>query len=94
MSAFFGELEKVARDLNSAWATKTIGAPRSKLPPIQLAKAPTAPGPMSPKLVMPAAKNGPRQTYSQPNVESPPEFNPAQSSDARQTPPPSVSFGV
>ena len=75
MSAFFEELEKLgglARSMDSPWGTKTVGAPRSKIPAAQYPKAPTAPGPMSPKLVTPAAKYGPSQNYSQPNFATPP----------------------
>lgn len=75
MSAFFDELEKLgglARSMDSPWGTKTVGAPRSKITPAQFPKAPTAPGPMSPKLVTPAAKYGPSQNYSQPNFSTPP----------------------
>ena len=61
------------RDADSPWASKTVGAPRSKLPSVQFPKAPTAPANMNAKLVLPAGKHGPRQNYSQPNVSSYPE---------------------
>lgn len=95
MLEFFGELEKIAAQQRSgAWAPKTIGAPRAKMPETQAAKAPTTPGSLNVKIVKPAAKFGKRQTYSQSNTAAPPEGNPAQVAAARQIPPPNVVFGV
>jgi len=81
MSAFFEELRKIAaeaRDSNSPWAPKTIGAPRAKLTNAQFPKAPTAPSSMSPKLIQPVAKAGPTFNYSQPSVAAPSGTNPGQ----------------
>lgn len=92
MSAFFNELEKVAafKAPGSPWAPKTVGAARSKMPPTQFPKAPTAPGPMSPKLVKPAGKFGPRQDYSQPVGGAPVGPASDQGVVARDVPPPNV----
>jgi hypothetical protein len=96
MSAFFGELEKIAGQQRSSgpWAAKTVGAPRSKMPEAQAAKAPTTPSKLNVKIVKPAAKFGPRQNYSQSNIATAPSSNPLQGAEARQTPPPNVVFGV
>lgn len=98
MSAFYEEIEKIAasqvRSSDSVWSSKTIGAPRSKLPGQQAPKAPTAPGDLNVKIKAPAASFGPRQNYSQPNEASAPDTNPAQGAAVRNTPPPNVVFGV
>lgn len=98
MSAFYEEIEKIAavqqRSSDSVWSSKTIGAPRSKLPGQQAPKAPTAPGDLNVKVVAPAASSGPRQNYSQPNEASAPDTNPAQGAEVRNVPPPNVVFGV
>lgn len=96
MPAFFSELEKISATQSriGQWAAKTVGAPRSKLPGVQMPKAPTAPGKLSPKIVKPGAKYGKRQKYSQPNTETPPTTSPQQGAMARQLPPPNVVFGV
>ena len=98
MASFYEELEKIAavqsRSSSSTWSSKTVGAPRTKLPGKQSPKAPTVPGKLSPKLVQPAAGYGKRQNYSQPNPATTPETNPAQQAAARQAPPPNVVFGV
>lgn len=96
--AFFDELEKIggsARSSFSSWSSKTVGAPRSKATGIMAAKAPTVPGKLDSKLVLPASQFGKRhQTYSQPSSVTPPLTNPAQGSVARNQPPPNVVFGV
>lgn len=94
--AFFGELEKIAEQARSVgtWSPKTVGAPRSKMPDSQVAKAPTVPGKLNVKIVKPAAKFGPRQNYSRSNTATAPDSNVLQGADARQTPPPNVVFGV
>ena len=98
MSAFFDELAKIAetqqREPTSAWAPKTIGAPRSKVPNSQVAHAPEPPGALSPKMVAPAGQFGSRQNYSQPYTASPQDTNPEQGESQRQAPPPNVVFGV
>lgn len=98
MIAFFDELEKIAgqaRALSSSWASKTVGAPRAKLPGLQTAKAPTVPGKLNAKLVRPASQFGKRhQKYSQPSSITPPSTNPALGMQARNQPPPNVVFGV
>ena len=98
VNALFDELRKIAetqvRSSSSSWGAKTIGAPRSKLTGVQLAKAPTLPGKLHPKLIGPASQFGKRQNYSQPNVDTLPSTNPAQGAAARQLPPPNVVFGV
>lgn len=99
MKAFFDELEKIgetqARSSSSVWSSKTIGAPRSKLPGTQSPKAPTVPGELNSKLVRPASQFGKRQQeYSQPSSATPPSTNPAQGDMARNQPPPNVVFGV
>lgn len=96
MSEFFGELEKIgATQVRSgAWAPKTIGAPRSKMPESQAAKAPTVPSSLNVKIVKPAAKFGKQQSYSQSNTEAPPSGSPGQAANARQISPPNVVFGV
>lgn len=98
MNAFFDELDKIAqtqqREPTSAWAPKTIGAPRSKLPNSQVANAPEMPGALSPKLVKPAGQYGGRQDYSKPYTDSPQDTNPEQGESQRQAPPPNVVFGV
>jgi hypothetical protein len=98
MSAFHEEIEKIAatqgRSSSSTWSSQTIGAPRSKLPGTQAPKAPTAPSKLNVKITAPAAKLGPRQNYSQPNVVTAPTANPVQGAAARNTPPPNVVFGV
>jgi hypothetical protein len=98
MRAFFDELEKIggqARSSSSVWSSKTVGAPKSKSPTVEAAKAPTVPGKLDTKLVRPASQFGERhQTYSQPSTVTPPSTNPAVGSMARHQPPPSVVFGV
>lgn len=91
----FDELAKigeVARNPNSQWAPKTVGAPRSKLVGQQAPKAPTAPGSMAPKIVKPDAKYGPQ--YTSVNDVAADETNPAQELTARVQTPPNVVFGV
>lgn len=97
--ALFDELEKIAeqqaRSFSSAWSSKTIGAPRAKLPGTQSPKAPTVPGKLNSKLVRPASQFGKRQqTYSQPSSATAPTTNPTQAAAARHKPPPNVVFGV
>ena len=95
MGAFLDELEKIAVQARGPQAVaKTVGAPRSKLPGTQSPKAPTAPGKLGPKLVMPGSKYGKQQKYSQPNTETPSTTNPSQGTMARQVPTPNVVFGV
>lgn len=97
MTAFHQEIEKIAtqvRSVSSQWSSKTVGAPRSKLPGQQAPKAPTAPSQLNVKITAPAAKLGPRQNYSQPNVVTAPPANPAQGAEVRNTPPPNVVYGV
>jgi len=98
MQAFFDELVKIgqtqAREPTSAWAPKTIGAPRAKLPDAQVARAPEPPGALSPKVVKPAGQYGNRQNYSKPYTESSPATNPEQGESQRQAPIPNVTFGV
>jgi len=95
MVSFLDELTKIAGQARGPQdAPKTVGAPRTKLPGQQAPKAPTAPGKLSPKLVMPGSKYGKQQKYSQPNEETPPITNPEQGAMARQVPPPNVVFGV
>lgn len=93
--AFWDEIEKIAvqsRSPGSAWRSKSVGAPRSKLPPRQVDRAPTLSENMSPKLV--TSQQGKRQNYSQPNVDTPEIANPMQNAQERMTPPPNVVFGV
>jgi len=95
--AFWDELEKIAseaRDPGSVWSSKTVGAPRSKLPPIQADRAPELSSAPDPKLVGPASQYGKRQNYSQPNVDTPQSTNPTIGAAERATPPPNVVFGV
>jgi len=95
--AFWDELEKIgqqARSPGSPFASKTVGAPRAKLPPSQADHAPTLSDNPSPKLVGPASNYGKRQNYAQPNVATPPMTNPEQGEDVRNTPVPNVVFGV
>jgi hypothetical protein len=99
MSACHSELAKIAastqaRPSTSAWSTKTIGAPRSKLTGQQAAKAPTIPSGLNVKIVAPGAKFGPRQNYSQPYEDNAPSANPTQVGETRNTPPPNVVFGA
>ena len=96
MMAFHEELTKIAaaRSPSSAYAPKTVGAPRSKFPSQQTPKAPTAPGKLNVKIVAPAAQFGKRQNYSQPNAATQPTTNPAQGEKLRNAPPPNVVFGV
>lgn len=95
MTAFLDELMKIAAEARGPQdAPKTVGAPRMKLSGEQVPKAPTTPGKLSPKLVMPGSKYGKQQKYSQPNKETPPTTNPAQGVTARQLQPPNVVFGV
>lgn len=95
MASFLDELIKIAAQARGPQdSPKTVGAPRTKLPGAQQPKAPTAPGKLSPKLVMPGSKYGKQQKYSQPNKETPPITNPAQGAMARHVPPPNVVFGV
>jgi len=95
--AFWDELEKIgesSRSSSSVWKSKTVGAPRSKVPATQMDRAPTLSDSPSPKLVGPASRYGKRQNYSQPNVAAPPPSNPSQGMAERMTPPPNVVFGV
>jgi hypothetical protein len=95
--AFWNELEKIGaalRSSTSSWSSKTVGAPRSKVPPKQMDRAPTLSDSPSPKLVGPASQYGKRQNYSQPNVAAPPPSNPTQGMAERMMPPPNVVFGV
>ena len=96
MTAFLDELEKIGetRSSESSWSSKTVSAPRSKTVGIQAAKAPTAPGNLSSKLVGPASQFGKRQNYSQPNVSTTPSTNPMQGVRERHAPSPNVVFGV
>jgi hypothetical protein len=95
--AFWDELEKIgmqARSPGSTFASKTVGAPRAKVTPKQMDRAPTLPNNLGPKLVGPNASHGPRQNYSQPKADIAPATNPMQGAEARQVPPPNVVFGV
>lgn len=98
MRAFADELMKIAatqaRSSSSVWAPKTVGAPRSKMPGTEQAKAPTVPGKLSPKVIKPASQFGERQNYSQSNTATTPETNPVQQQGLRSIPPPNVVFGA
>lgn len=98
MGAFADEVMKIAatqvRSTTSAWSSKTVGAPRTKMPGKQQPKAPTVPSKLSPKVIKPASKFGKQQNYSQPNTAAPPETNPVQQQGLRAIPPPNVVFGA
>jgi hypothetical protein len=97
VTAFWDELEKIAvqsRSPFSPWKSQTVGAPRTKLPPIQMDKAPTLSGNLSPKLVGPASQYGKRQNYSQSNTDVAPTVNPMMGSSERSVPTPNVVFGA
>ena len=98
VGAFFDELEKIgssqARSSVSTWTAKSVEAPRSKMPSVEVPKPPTPPGNLSPKLVRPASQYGPRQNQQEADDQGAPNINPALNAELRMQQPPNVVYGV